>query len=81
MLQVGFDLARGRRKRLASVDKANVLASSRLWREVAQEMAEENPDVSVSHILVDACAMMLIQRPCGVRCDCDGEYVWRYFDG
>ena len=63
VLQVGFDLARGRRKRLASVDKANVLASSRLWREVAQEMAEENPDVSVSHILVDACAMMLIQRP------------------
>ncbi len=63
VLQVGFDLARGRRGRLASVDKANVLASSRLWREVAQEMAEENPDVSVSHILVDACAMMLIQRP------------------
>ena len=63
VLQVGFDLARRRRKRLASVDKANVLASSRLWREVAQEMADENPDVSVSHILVDACAMMLIQRP------------------
>ena len=63
VLQVGFDLARGRRGRLASVDKANVLASSRLWREVAQEMAEQNPDVTVSHILVDACAMMLLQRP------------------
>ncbi len=63
VLQVGFDLARNRRRRLASVDKANVLASSRLWREVAQEMAANNPDVTVSHILVDACAMMLIQRP------------------
>ena len=63
VLQVGFDLARTRRKRLTSVDKANVLASSRLWREVAQEMAEANPDITVNHVLVDACAMMLIQRP------------------
>jgi 3-isopropylmalate dehydrogenase len=63
VLQVGFDLARGRRKQLTSVDKANVLESSRLWREIAQEMAEENPDIEVRHVLVDACAMHLIQRP------------------
>ena len=63
VLQVGFDLARVRRRHLASVDKANVLESSRLWREIAQEMAEENPDIEVRHVLVDACAMHLIQRP------------------
>ncbi|MDA1095806.1 MAG: 3-isopropylmalate dehydrogenase [Chloroflexi bacterium] len=63
VLNVGFELARGRRKKLTSVDKANVLESSRLWREVAQEMAADNPDVEVRHMLVDACAMHLIQRP------------------
>ena len=63
VLQVGFGLARARRGHLTSVDKANVLESSRLWREIAQEMAEENTDVEVRHVLVDACAMHLIQRP------------------
>ena len=57
-------IARGRRKKLTSVDKANVLETSRLWREVTvRVMGEEFPDVALSHMLVDACAMHLIRRP------------------
>ena len=63
IIRLGFDLARQRRKQLASVDKANVLASSGLWREIAEQVAEEYPDVTVEHILVDACAMHLINDP------------------
>ena len=63
VLEIGYDLARNRRKKLTSVDKANVLESSRLWREIATEVASENPDIQTEHILVDACAMHLIQRP------------------
>ena len=63
ILRVGFELARSRRKKLASVDKANVLQSSRLWRQIAIELAAHYPDVELQHILVDVCAMRLIQRP------------------
>jgi 3-isopropylmalate dehydrogenase len=63
ILRVGFELARSRKRKLTSVDKANVLESSRLWREIAVGLAPEYPDVELQHILVDACAMRLIQQP------------------
>jgi len=63
ILRVGFELARSRRKKLASVDKANILESSRLWRQIAIELSSQYPDVELQHMLVDACAMRFIQRP------------------
>ena len=63
VLRVGFELALGRRKKLASVDKANVLECSRLWRQTATRLATEYPDVELEHVLVDSCAMLLIQQP------------------
>ncbi|MFC2017082.1 3-isopropylmalate dehydrogenase [Chloroflexota bacterium] len=63
IIKVGFALARTRWKKLVSVDKANVLETSRLWRQVAMEVAEGYPDVELEHMLVDACAMRLIQNP------------------
>jgi 3-isopropylmalate dehydrogenase len=64
IVRVAAKLARGRRKKLTSVDKANVLETSRLWREVTERvMAAEFPDVALSHMLVDSCAMHLIRKP------------------
>jgi len=63
VLRVGFELARSRNKKLTSIDKANVMACSRLWRQIAQEMAKDYPDVTLENQLVDSCAMRLIQKP------------------
>ncbi len=63
IVRVGFELARTRKKSLISVDKANVLETSRLWRSVTMEVAQEYPDIELEHMLVDSCAMRLIQNP------------------
>ena len=61
--RVAFDLARRRRRRLTSVDKQNILETSRLWRRVVDRVAAEYPEVAVEHLLVDNAAMQLVRRP------------------
>jgi 3-isopropylmalate dehydrogenase len=61
--RVAFELARRRRKQVLSVDKANVLACSRLWREVVTTVAKDYPDITLAHNYVDSCAMILVARP------------------
>jgi len=61
--QVGFEVARTRRKKVLSVDKANVLDCSRLWRDVVNQAAKDFPDVQLSHMYVDSAAMTLVARP------------------
>ena len=63
VVDLAFRLARARRKRVTSVDKANVLESSRLWRQIATQIGQSNPDVALEHILVDTAAMKLVQAP------------------
>ena len=63
VVDLAFRLAQGRRRKVTSVDKANVLESSRLWRQVATSLAQEHPDVSLEHMLVDTAAMRLITSP------------------
>ena len=63
ILRVAFELARERRRLVTSVDKANVLESSRLWRELAVEVSQDYPDVELEHALVDSTAMQLIRDP------------------
>lgn len=63
IVELGFQTARQRRKKLCSVDKANVLESSRFWREVTLKVAEDYPDVELTHMYVDNAAMQLVLRP------------------
>lgn len=63
IVRTAFELARGRQKKVTSVDKANVLSTSRLWRRTADQIASDFPDVKLEHLLVDTCAMQLIRQP------------------
>jgi 3-isopropylmalate dehydrogenase len=63
IVELAFRIARTRKKKVTSVDKANVLESSRLWRQIATQIGEQNPDISLEHVLVDTASMRLISAP------------------
>jgi 3-isopropylmalate dehydrogenase len=63
IVELAFELAKGRKKKVTSVDKANVLESSRLWRQIATQVGKANPDVELEHALVDSTSMKLITAP------------------
>lgn len=63
VLRLAFELARRRRKKVSSVDKANVLETSRLWRQIATQLGAQYPDVTLEHVLVDTAAMRLVTGP------------------
>lgn len=65
VINLAFRLAQGRRKKVSSVDKANILESSRLWRQIASGIAAEHPDITFEHVLVDTAAMRLVNAPAG----------------
>ncbi|MDS4058654.1 MAG: isocitrate/isopropylmalate family dehydrogenase, partial [Candidatus Contendobacter sp.] len=63
VMELAFKLAKGRKRKVTSVDKANVLESSRLWRQIAVQVGKANPDMELEHVLVDTAAMRLITGP------------------
>jgi 3-isopropylmalate dehydrogenase len=63
IVELAFELAKGRKKKVTSVDKANVLESSRLWRQIATQIGKANPDIQLEHALVDSTSMKLITSP------------------
>jgi 3-isopropylmalate dehydrogenase len=63
VVELAFKLAKGRKKKVTSVDKANVLESSRLWRQIATQVGTQNPDIALEHVLVDTAAMRIITGP------------------
>ena len=73
-----FEIAINRRKIVTSIDKQNVLATSKLWRKVAEEVAQDFTDVTLEHQLVDSATMLMITNPAKVRCHRNGKSFWRY---
>jgi 3-isopropylmalate dehydrogenase len=63
VVELAFQLAASRRRHVTSVDKANVIATSRLWRTIANEIGAEHPEITLAHQLVDSCAMLLVKQP------------------